>query len=216
MGKAGRRARRRARSKGGERDPAWSESNHARIAAQVAAERRPPTWFDRLPGWAAYALCTGFIVGAISGHYALWRWVIPSVGEVVGRIPVVSTVVGWLFAGGAFVAVGVAVVNDKTARENTRRRLRLIACAWSGLAILCLPIGWAEAAYLPTDYWAGVFAGSYGTAASPLVVAVVAFLWWLAWLGVKGSRRPGNGLVGWAFISYGVLLLVWGSTLLRM
>jgi MFS family permease len=209
--KAGRRARRRARSKGGKREPAWFESNHAR----TAADRRPPTWLDRLPVWAVFALCTGSVVGIVSGHYALWQWVIPSVGEVVGRIPVVSTVVGWLFAGGAFVAVGVAVANDKTAREATRRRLRLIAYVWCGLATLCLPIGWAEEAYLPTDYWAGVFAGSYGTAASPLVAAVIAFLWWLAWLGVEGSRRPKNGLVGWALISYGVSLLVWGSTLLR-
>lgn len=187
----------------------------SRHQARRAATRKPPTWADRVSPWGWIGICVGGLVGAVLGHYLLWVWVIPPVGDVVGRVPVVSTVVGWLFTGGAFVAAGVAVVNDKTARDTTRRRLRTTAYAWGGIAVLCLPVGWAEEAYLPTDYWAGVFAGAYGTAASPLALMVVAFLWWLVSLVVKRARDPKDVPVGWAFIGYGVLLLIWGSTLLR-
>jgi hypothetical protein len=215
VAKAGRRKRRQAAAETA-RGNARAEEYGARLAARSAAGRRPPTWADRVSPWGWFGLCSGGLVGALFAQFALWQWVIPPLGDVVGRVPVLSTVVGWLFAGGAFVAVGVAVVNDKTAREVTRRRLRLIAYVWGGLAVLCLPIGWAEGVTLPTDYWAGVFAGAYGVAASPLAFLVVAFVWWLVSLVVKPARAAKDGPAGWVFIGYGVLLLVWGSTLLRM
>ena len=214
MGKAGRRKRRQAASQA-KRDAVRSERDRAHRTAGWAAGGKPATWTDRMPTWGWVALVLGAVVGAVPGHYALWRWVIPPVGDVVGRLPVLSTVVGWLFAGGAFVAVGVAVVNDKTTRTVTRRFLRVASAVWSGVAILCLPIGLAEEVRLPTDYWAGVFAGAYGTAAAPLAFLVIVVLWWLVSLVVKQARNPKNGPVGWTFIGYGVLLLVWGSTLLR-
>ncbi|XVS63012.1 hypothetical protein ACQPYE_32855 [Actinosynnema sp. CA-299493] len=214
MGKANRRKRRQreAQSKRGE---VWAQQEVARRQARRTATRKPPTWVDRVPPWGWVGICVGGLVGVVLGHYLLWVWVIPRVGDVVGRVPVVSTVVGWLFAGGAFVATGVAVVNDKTARDTTRRRLRMTAYAWGGIAVLCLPIGWAEDVYLPTDYWAGVFAGAYGLLVSLVAFPVMVLLWWLLSLVVKPLRDKPAQSVGWAFIGYGVLLLVWGSTLLR-
>ncbi|GAB2986268.1 hypothetical protein GCM10027184_43270 [Saccharothrix stipae] len=178
--------------------------------------RKPPHWLDRLGGWGWTGLVVGTVIGAIGAHYALWHWVIPPVGVVVGRIPVVSTVVGWLFGGGAWIALGVAVVNEKTAGKVAGLRLVRIAIVWMGVAVLCLPVGWAEDIYLPTDYWAGVFAGAYGLVGSLVVFPVVALVLYPLSRVVRSLRDKSDQVVGWASIGYGVLLLVWGSTLLRM
>ncbi|MEU4446813.1 hypothetical protein AB0K14_36395 [Actinosynnema sp. NPDC050801] len=179
-------------------------------------ERKPPGWLDELGGWGWTALVVGTVIGAIGAHYALWHWVIPPVGAVVGRIPVVSTVVGWLFGGGAWIALGVAVLNEKTASKVVGLRLVRIALVWMGVAVLCLPVGWAEDIHLPTDYWAGVFAGAYGLLGSLVVFPVLALVLYPLSRVVRPLRDRSDQVVGWASIGYGVLLLVWGSTLLRM
>ncbi|NUT98246.1 MAG: hypothetical protein HOY78_40165 [Saccharothrix sp.] len=180
----------------------------------AAATPKPKNWFQRL----TKAQQTGVIVGgtfaAVGGHFLLWGAVIPAVGEVVGRVPVVSTVVGWLFAGAAFAAIGVLLINDK-APEDTKKRLKWVAGVWGAVALLCIPSGFANDVVLPTDYWAGVYAGAYGVVLIP-VVFIAGII--LVALGSKLLKREGptESAFGWVLVGYSFLLLVWGSSLLRL
>ncbi|MBW4720082.1 hypothetical protein [Saccharothrix obliqua] len=158
------------------------------------------------------------IVGVIGlvlvGHFVLWRELIPAVGVVVAPVPVVSTVVGWLFAGAAFGVVGVLLINQRSARPEVLSRLRWTAGIWSLVALMCVPTGAADEVVLPVDFWAGVFAGAYGVVMSPVAAIVVGLVWSLV-LKLRPGEPTGRA-VGWAFVGYSALLLVWGSTLLRM
>lgn len=154
-------------------------------------------------------------MSGVGGHFLLWGTVFPALGEVVGRIPVVSTVVGWLFAGGAFGALGVLSINHETAKPDNVKRLKVIASVWSAVALLCIPSGYANGIRLPTDFWAGVYSGAYGVAAVPLVLVVVVCLWALVMKLLRRKGEPDGTSVGWALVAYSALLLVWGSSLLR-
>ncbi|NUT50302.1 MAG: hypothetical protein HOV94_23795 [Saccharothrix sp.] len=204
------------------RKPAKGRSNRGRAAAvrpkpkPAVTPAKPPNWWQRQSGGVVTLLVLGAIAALVGGHYLLWGAVFPAVGEAVGRVPVVSTVTGWLFGGGAFVAWGVFAINLQTAKPRTLTRLRAVAWSWTAVAALCLPTGYANGISLPVDFWAGVYASTYGVIATPLALGVVALGWWLVvdkLLGRKG--QPGSQAVGWICVGYATLLLVWGSTLLR-
>ncbi|WP_309116381.1 hypothetical protein [Saccharothrix sp.] len=180
------------------------------------ATPKPKNWFQRL----SKAQQTGVIVGgtfaAVGGHFLMWGAVIPAVGRVVGRVPVVSTVAGWLFAGGAFAAIGVLLINHDNARPATQKRLKRVAGVWGAVALLCIPSGFANDVVLPTDYWAGVYAGAYGVVVIPAVFVVGVLLLALGAKLFKREKGPTETGFGWVLVGYSFLLLVWGSTLLRM
>ncbi|MFI9009730.1 hypothetical protein ACIGNX_21110 [Actinosynnema sp. NPDC053489] len=205
MGRSGRRKRRRQRT-------------GRAVAGTTAVEPvARGNWFRRQGGGVQTLVVLGGIALLVVGHVLLWGTVFPAVGAVVGPVPVVSTVTGWLFGGGAFLAWGVYAVNHDTAKPEAVRRLRTVAWVWSAVAALCVPTGYADGISLPVDFWAGVYAGAYGVVAAPLAVGVVALGWWL--LVTKLARRrgePSHQAIGWICVGYAVLLLVWGSTLLRL
>ncbi|MEU4803275.1 hypothetical protein [Actinosynnema sp. NPDC023587] len=184
---------------------------------RAARKAKADNWFTRLSGWGQTGLVLAGLVAAVGAHLLLWGAVIPAVGSVVGRVPVLSTVVGWLFGGGAFVALGVLGINHDSAEPATRRRLKIIAIVWAAVGVLCIPTGYANDVVLPSDYWAGVYAGAYGVAAVPLTLTAALLLWALAVkvLRIK-DREPTHRSTGWVLVAYGALLLVWGSSLLRM
>ncbi|MEU5692552.1 hypothetical protein [Actinosynnema sp. NPDC020468] len=182
-------------------------------ADAVSTPPEPKNWFARRSGGQRSLLVTGGVLGALLAHYLWWVYAVPAVGEVVGSVPVVSTVVGWAYGGGAIMAVGVALINHESARAKP---VMQVALAWSVLALLCLPFGWANDVSLPTDYWAGVFAGAWGVLATPLAAAVAALLWWLVTkVFLKREVEATEVAMGWLAVAYSFLLLVWGSTLLR-
>ncbi|MFT7838225.1 hypothetical protein Q5530_18985 [Saccharothrix sp. BKS2] len=190
-----------------------ARSAAAQASAQAAARKN---WFNRQSGLAQTGVVLGGIALAVAGHFFLWYELIPAIGALVGRVPVVSTVTGWLFAGGAFAAWGVVAINEDTARPATVKRLKTTAWSWTAVALLCIPVGRAQTVVLPTDYWAGVFAGAYGIIATPLAIGVVALLWWLFVTKLAGRKgEPTKPQIGWICVAYATLLLVWGSTLLR-
>jgi hypothetical protein len=183
------------------------------------AARRPAErgWWHGRSGAQQTGLVLLGIAAFFGLHYAFWTGLMPVVGAVVGEVPVLSTVVGWAFGGGAFVAAGVLGVTPDGADERTRARRRAVAVVWCCVGVLCVPIGWANDVALPTDFWAGLYAGAYGVAALPLTVLVALLLWWL--VAVKLFKRtgdPGNAAMGWMSIAYATLLLFWGATLLRL
>ncbi|MFI9816472.1 hypothetical protein [Saccharothrix variisporea] len=187
--------------------------NKSRKAA--AAPPKPKNWFQRRSKAQQSALIVGGTFAAVGGHFLLWGAVIPAVGKVVGRIPVVSTVVGWLFAGAAFAAIGVLLINEK-APEDTRKRLKWVAGVWGAVALLCIPSGFANGVVLPTDYWAGVYAGAYGVVMVPLVFIAGALLLTLGAKVLKREKGPTETGFGWVLVAYSFLLLIWGSSLLRL
>ncbi|MGW4112271.1 hypothetical protein ACWEFJ_15460 [Actinosynnema sp. NPDC004786] len=207
MGKKGRRKRRQQITQ--------RTRDNASIRAAEAVQRKG--WFQRQSGGVQTLVILGGIAGVVLGHVLLWGTVFPAVGEVVGRVPVVSTVTGWLFGGGAFMAWGVFALNLDVARPETVARLRTIAWVWTAVAALCVPTGYANGISLPVDFWAGVYASAYGVIATPLVLGVVALFWWLLVTKLAGRKDgPGHQAVGWICVGYATLLLVWGSTLLRL
>ncbi|MFD7653482.1 hypothetical protein ACFV4N_05840 [Actinosynnema sp. NPDC059797] len=186
----------------------------ANAAAQAAAAQK--NWFNRQSGLAQTGIVLGGVAAVVVGHFFLWGELIPAIGELVGRVPVVSTVTGWLFVGGAFMAWGVLAINEKTARPATVKRLKVIAWSWAVVALMCAPVGLADEVVLPTDYWAGVFAGAYGLFLIPVAVLVAFLLWWLVVNKLFGhEEEPTEAQIGWICVAYATLLLVWGSTLLR-
>ncbi|WP_306749749.1 hypothetical protein [Saccharothrix yanglingensis] len=177
--------------------------------------RAQRNWFNRQGGGTQTLVVLGGIGLAVGLHFLLWGEVIPAVGALVGRVPVLSTVVGWLYGGGAVMAWGVYAVNRATANPAVRKRLLTTAWAWTPIALACFPSDYADSTALPTDYWAGVYASAYGVIIVPLAGIVISLL---SALLVKLFPRLGDvdgGWLGWAWIGYSVLLLVWASTLLR-
>lgn len=186
-----------------------------RTTPPKAAQRQ--SWFTRQSGGVQTLIILGGITALVVGHFVLWGAVIPALGTLVGRIPVVSTAAGWLLGGGAFMAWGVLAINHDTAKPTTVKRLKATAWAWTSVAALCIPTGYANDVVLPVDYWAGVYAGTYGVVASPLAAGVVALFWWLVVNKLAGHEDdPTKPQLGWICVGYSALLLVWGSTLLRM
>ncbi|MGM1058108.1 hypothetical protein [Saccharothrix sp. Mg75] len=208
MGKPGRR-KRRQRSGQRERD----ETAYTAARQAVRAQRN---WFNRQGGGTQVLVVFGGVGLVVGLHFLLWGELIPAVGVLVGRVPVLSTVAGWLYGGGAVMAWGVYVVNRATAGPEVRKRLLTTAWAWTPVALACFPSEFADSTALPADYWAGVYASAYGLLIVPLAVVVLALL---AALLIKLFPRlegVGDGWVGWLCIGYSSLLLVWASTLLRM
>lgn len=215
MGRNGRRKRRRQRA--GRRDRGTSVTTATERAPRRPAER-PENWFQR-QHWGVRALILlGSVVALVGGHFLLWGAILPAVGAVVGRVPVVSTVTGWLFGGGAAMAWGVVALNHKTAKPETVRRLRVVAWVWSAVALPLVPTEYADEIVLPVDFWAGVYAGAYGVMLAPVAFGVVALGWWLLVTKPAGRHKaePSSQAVGWICVGYATLLLVWGSTLLRV
>ncbi|MFJ6672603.1 hypothetical protein ACIQMJ_15960 [Actinosynnema sp. NPDC091369] len=209
MGKNGRRRRRQ------------QGSQRARDAASVRTATRPAdkpkNWFQRQHGGVQTLIVLGVTASVVVGHFVLWGSIFPALGAAVGRVPVVSTATGWLFGGGAFLAWGVVAINHDTAKPETVARLRVVAWVWSAVAVELFPTGYANGISLPVDFWAGVYAGAYGVLLSPVALGVVALGWWLLVNKLGGHKEePSNQAVGWICVGYATLLLVWGSTLLRL
>ncbi|QFZ22560.1 hypothetical protein [Saccharothrix syringae] len=186
------------------------------INATTNAAPKPQPWFNRQRPLTQTGLIIGGMAAIIAGHFLLWGTVIPALGTLVGRVPVVSTAAGWLFGGGAFMAWGIVAVNHDTASPTTLKRLKTTAWSWTPIALVCIPTNYANEQVLPVDYWAGVYASAYGVVAAPLALAVIALLWWLVADKLLGHQGITKSQVGWLCVAYATLLLVWGSTLLRM
>ncbi|MDU0294400.1 hypothetical protein [Saccharothrix longispora] len=208
MGGSGRRGRRRQRSG----PPGGGGTAYAAGRQAVRAQR---SWFNRQGGGTQTLVVFGGIALLIGLHFLLWGEVIPAVGALVGRVPVLSTAVGWLYGGGAVMAWGVYAVNRATASPAVRKRLLTTAWAWTPVAVACFPSDYADSTVLPTDYWAGVYASAYGVVVVPLVAFVVALLSLPLVRLFPRLKDAGDGWLGWACVGYSVLLLVWASTLLR-
>lgn len=210
MGKNGRR-KQRQRDSQRERD-----DSSVRTTTRPAKQAREKNWFQRQHGGVQTLIVLGVTASVVGFHFLLWGSIFPALGEAVGRVPVVSTVVGWLFGGGAFMAWGVVAINHDTAKPATKKRLHAVAWVWSAVAAVLFPSGYANGIRLPVDFWAGVYAGAYGTILTPVALAVVALGWWLLVNKLFGHKKePSNQAVGWICVAYATLLLIWGSTLLR-
>ncbi|ACU39555.1 hypothetical protein KCV87_27220 [Actinosynnema pretiosum subsp. pretiosum] len=212
----GKGARRRRRQRQGQR--ARDEALLARRSAGPVVRER--SWFERLSTGKQVWLVLGAIPLAVLGHYALWSHVVPLVGEVVAPVPVVSTVVGWLFGGAAFGVGGIALLvglSDDPGRARAWRRATWVS---GSVAVLMAPVSeWSDVP-LPVDYFGGVFAGAWGVLLAPLALGVVALVAavtarFSARARAFGAGDGGNRLPAWLLIGYSLLLLVWGSTLLR-
>jgi hypothetical protein len=207
VGKSGRRKRRQ------------QSSQQARDHTSVRTARRPPkpkNWFQRQASGVQALIVLGVTAVVVAGHFVLWGAIFPALGEAVGRVPVVSTVAGWLFGGGAFMAWGVVAINQDTAKPETVKRLHVVAWVWSAVAVELFPTQYANRISLPVDFWAGVYAGAYGVILTPVALGVVALGWWLLVNKLAGHKQePSHQAIGWICVGYATLLLIWGSTLLR-
>ncbi|PSL58000.1 hypothetical protein B0I31_101214 [Saccharothrix carnea] len=213
MGKNGRRKR---RQQGAQRDRDAKLTAAGRRTALKQAEK-PKNWFQRQHGGVQTLIVLGVTALVVAGHFVLWGSIFPALGAAVARVPVVSTVAGWLFGGGAFVAWGVFAINYDTAKPATVKRLRVVAWVWSAVAVELFPTGYANGISLPVDFWAGVYAGAYGVILTPVALGVAALGWWLLVNKLAGHKKePSHQALGWMCVGYATLLLVWGSTLLRL
>lgn len=207
-----RRNRRRRGAPGGRGRPvAVAESREGKPFASWGR------WFEGLPGGAMVAVVCAGLIGFLAFYFAQWQLLFPAVGELVGTGSVGAVLAGWAFGGGAFACVGVVVLYWPVLGPAAREVAQVVAVVWSTLGAVCFPTGVSAEVALPVDFWAGVYAGAYGVAFSP--VALPAALGLTRLVRTKLLKRspadPGSTAVGWVFVGYSVLLLVLGATWLR-
>lgn len=183
-------------------------------AARARAER---TWWERqTPGTQAW-LAIAAVVAVTGGHFLMWELLLPALGDLVGPVPVVSTVVGWLFCGGALAATGVTLVSWRTSSVAVRSRWTITSVVWGVVALMVgVPTSIAFDVPLPLDYWAGLFAGARGLLALPLLAGLLALVWAGVARLLRRKARCSRTTAGWLFVAYSVVLLFWGATVLRM
>ncbi|MFD9702422.1 hypothetical protein [Lentzea sp. NPDC059081] len=220
-GRAGRSKTQRRRNNA-RRVPA-GEARKAREAAKLDAATRATrdqadrTWWGRQTQGTQAWLVFAAVVAVVGGHFLVWELLLPALGDLVGPVPVVSTVVGWLFCGGALAATGITLATWRTSPAGTKSRWTIVSVVWGVVALMVgVPSDLAFEEPLPLDYWAGLYAGVRGLLALPVLALLVALvLAGVAWVR-KRKATCSRTTVGWLFVGYSVFLLFWGATFLRM
>jgi hypothetical protein len=156
--------------------------------------------------WTIVGVC-----GLVFLYPAFWRYGAPAISGVVGPVPVLSTIVGWLQAGGALAAVGFYLVNRDDLLPATRKWLRPVLIGWGVLAALAFPNNDPPA--LHPDYYAGLHAGGLGLALSLVVIPVATYV---VWKPFNRDKDPTAALIGYTLIGWAFVMLLLGATYFRM
>ena len=187
------------------------------LASRAARGHAERSWWERQTQGTQTWLVIGAVGAVVGGHFLMWGLVLPGLGDLVGLVPVVSTVVGWLFCGGALAATGVTLVNWGTFSAGARSRWTIASAVWGVVALMAgVPSSIAFDVSLPLDYWAGLFAGARGLLSLPLLAGLLALAWVEIARLLRREARCSRTTAGWLFVAYSVVLLFWGATFLRM
>ncbi|WNV82779.1 hypothetical protein [Umezawaea sp. Da 62-37] len=173
---------------------------------------------DQAPRRSGAKVALGLLAGlaAVITLYALfWNYGAPAISRVVGPVPVLSVIAGWLQGGGALAFSGFVLVNQPDLLERTAKRAGRFVAAWLVLGLLAVP-NTLDVPALHPDYHAGLYAGGIGLLSSIVVVPIGVLLLWKPFQRGESTKESERIAYGYGFIVYSVLVLLYAATVMRM
>ncbi len=191
------------------------KSDRRRVQQAPAAPGAEPVPAPRRSGAKVALLLVLGLVGFIALYGLFWNYGAPAISRVVGPVPVLSVIAGWLLGGGAMAFSGFVLVNQPDLLERTARRAGRFVTAWLVLGLLAVP-NTLDVPALHPDYHAGLFAGGIGLLSSILVVPIGVLGAWKPFQRGRSTKESERTAFGYGFIIYSIVVLLYAATVLRM
>jgi hypothetical protein len=148
-------------------------------------------------------------------YWLFWRYGAPAISGVVGPVPVLSVIAGWLQGGGAMAATGFVLILRPDLLERTAERAGRFTGTWLAIGLLAVPNTFDVPALHP-DYYAGLFAGGLGLLASVIIVPIGVLGVWKRFRRGKTTKESERVAFGYGYVVYSIALLLFAATVLRM
>jgi hypothetical protein len=180
-----------------------AQARAERIRTPVQAQARKPrrkTWSE---SWATFLSFVG-VVAFICLVPVFWEYIAPAISALVGPVPVLAVIAGWLPVGGALAAVGFYLVNQDDLLPKTREKLTWVLKTWGVLGLATMPID-IDSPPLSDSYYAGLRMGFLGTLTGAALVPIGVYLLWKPF---NWRKEPTTAAWGYTFIIFAVVLLL--------
>lgn len=140
---------------------------------------------------------------------AFWYWIAPAISDLVGPVPVLAVIAGWLPVGGLVAAVGFYLVLRDDLLPKTRVKLAWVLGVWGVLALATMPID-VNSPPLSDDYYSGLRIGFLGALVGAVLVPIGVYALWKPF---NRRKEPTTAVWGYAFAIFAVCLLLSAAAL---
>jgi len=140
---------------------------------------------------------------------AFWYWIAPAISDLVGPVPVLAVITGWLPVGGFLAAVGFYLVNHDDLLARTRVRMAWVLGVWGVLALTTMPVD-VNSPPLVHEYYTGLQVGFLGALTGAVLVPVGVYALWKPF---HRRKEPTTAVWGYAFAVFAVVLLLLAAAL---
>jgi hypothetical protein len=192
--------------------------SYAPAVAEAEKHKSEPQDLSQAPKRSGAKVALWLVLG-LAGFVVLyslfWNYGAPAISRVVGPVPVLSVITGWLQGGGALAFSGFVLVNQPDLLERTAKRAGRFVAAWLVLGLLAVP-NTLDVPALHPDYHAGLYAGGVGLLSSVVVVPIGVLLLWKPFQGGKSTKETERIAFGYGFIAYSIITLLYAATVMRM
>ncbi len=183
------------------KDNRRARAQAAQTRAQARARRPKPQMWSA--GKAMFWTVVG-VVAFIGLMPVFWYYLAPAISDLVGPVPVLAVIAGWLPAGGALAAVGFYLINHDDLLPRTRVRLTWVLGVWGVLALATMPVD-VDSPPLYDSYYAGLRVGSLGALAAGILVPIGVYVLWKPF---NRRKEPTPAVWGYALTTFAVVLLL--------